>query len=74
MNSSDNKNIINCHQKKYITSPQLLALRRDRVTDQFKIKKVSTGKNRVANHSKIKLGIESANSNLSDIRLSIKKK
>lgn len=38
-NSSDKKNIISRHQNKKAASPQLLATKKDRVTDYFELEK-----------------------------------
>lgn len=53
-------------------SSQLLAIGKNGVASHFKIEGEITGRNRITNHSRIELGIESVNNNLSDIRFSIK--
>lgn len=53
-NSSDKENVIYCRKTKNATSPQLLGIRRIKVTSYFEIEKKASEKNRVAGHFKIK--------------------
>lgn len=72
INSSNNKDVISYGQKKNVTSPQLLAKRRNRVSGQVEIEKKVAERNRIADYFKIKLEMKSTNNDLSDVRFFIK--
>lgn len=56
-----------------MTSSWLPPIEKNRVNGHSKIKKRITGRNRVISHSGMKLEMEDANSDLSNVRLSIEK-
>ena len=58
--------------KKNDTRPQLPATKRNEVASYFEIQKKVPERYRVAGHSRIKYGIEDANSDLPNVSFSIK--
>lgn len=72
VNSSDNEDIISHYQKKNTTSPWLPITGRNRVASHSGMEEKTAETNRIAGYSGIKLGMEGANGDLSDVRFSIK--
>lgn len=54
IDSSNKEDIISCCQNRNTTSPELLAIRRNKITDHFEIKEKATKKNRVISYFEIK--------------------
>lgn len=74
VNSSDNKNVLSRCQKRNVITSRLLAIWTNGVASHSKIEEKAAGSNRASSHSRIELGIKSTNSDLLDIRFSIKEK
>ena len=72
IDSSNNKDVISCRQKRNVTIPQLPATEKNRVAGHSGMEEGTAGWNKVASHSEMERGIKGVNSDLSDVRFFIK--